>query len=180
MQDALLVNKISAAILTAALIAMTAGFVASFIYQPSELAEDAYVIEVAESAGAGAAAEAPAGPEPIAALLAAASVDDGKKVAKKCSACHKFEKDGKHGAGPALWNIVNADKGSAAGFTKYSSAMAAFEGDWTYEALNEFLYNPKKYIEGTGMNFKGLKKTKDRANIIAYLRSLSDNPAPLP
>ena len=180
MQDELLVNKIAAAVLTAALIAMTAGFIASFIYHPTELAQDAYVIEVEESGTATAAAEEPAGPEPIAALLAAASVDDGQSVAKKrCGSCHKFEKDGKDGVGPALWNVVNADKGARAGF-KYSSAMAGFDGSWGYEELNQFIYKPNDYLPGTKMKFKGLKKTGDRANLIAYLRSLSDSPAPLP
>ncbi len=179
MQDALLVNKIAAAVLTAALIAMTSGFIASFIYNPTELAQDAFVIEVEEGGAATAVAEAPAGPEPISALLASASVDDGKKAAKRCASCHKFEKGGANGVGPALWNIVNADKGAVAGF-KYSSVMGGFDGVWGYEELNEFIYDPKGYMPGTKMAFKGLKKTKDRANLVAYLRSLSDSPAPLP
>ena len=79
--------------------------------------------------------------------------------------------------GPVLWNIVNADKGAIDGFG-YSAALAGFGGAWI--ALNAFLYKPKAYIEGTKMNFAGLKKPQDRANMIAYLRSLSAAPAALP
>ena len=102
----------------------------------------------------------------------------GKKVFKKCSQCHVMEKGGANKIGPGLWNIVNKDIGSKEDY-KYSSAMAAFEGDWTFEQLNSYLINPKKYIQGTKMSFVGLKKAKDRANVILYLRSFSDNPAPI-
>ena len=51
---------------------------------------------------------------------------------------------------------------------------------WDYEHLNHFLAAPKAYIPVTAMGFAGLKKDDERANVIAYLRSLSENPAPLP
>ena len=51
---------------------------------------------------------------------------------------------------------------------------------WTYEELNEFLAHPQQTIKGTKMTFAGLPKPQDRADLIAYLRSLSDSPAPLP
>ena len=89
-----------------------------------------------------------------------------------------MEKGGANKIGPGLWNIVNKDIGSKDDY-KYSGAMASFEGDWTYEQLNSYLINPKKYIQGTKMSFVGLKKAKDRANVILYLRSFSDNPAPI-
>jgi cytochrome c len=78
-----------------------------------------------------------------------------------------------------LWNIVNADKANVDGFS-YSAALAEMDGGWDYQALNTFLYKPKAYVAGTKMNFAGLKKPQDRANIIAYLRSLADAPAALP
>jgi len=116
---------------------------------------------------------------PILALLAEADIAAGMKLAKKCTACHVFEDGGKNKVGPVLWNIVNADKGAIDGFG-YSAALAGFGGAWDYSALNAFLYKPKAYIEGTKMNFAGLKKPQDRANMIAYLRSLSAAPAALP
>ena len=112
-------------------------------------------------------------------LLASADLSKGAKVFKKCSQCHVVEKDGANKIGPALWDIVNKAIGSKEDF-KYSNALASYEGKWTYEELNGFLYKPKEYINGTKMNFAGLKKQQDRADLILYLRDLSDNPFPLP
>ena len=78
-----------------------------------------------------------------------------------------------------MWNIVNADKGAVDGFG-YSAALADFGGQWDYAALNAFLAKPKAYISGTKMNFAGLKKPQDRANMIAYLRQQASAPAALP
>ena len=130
-------------------------------------------------------ASAPAKPkkpeplEPIVGMLASADVAAGEKVFAKCKACHQVAKDGKNGIGPNLWNVVGANRGAVAGFG-YSDALKSKEGDWTYESLNAFLAKPKDYIKGTKMSFAGLKKVKDRANVVAYLRSAADTPAPLP
>ena len=129
-----------------------------------------------------AAATAPAaakGPEPILALLASADVEAGIKTAKKCTACHVFDKGGKNKVGPGLWNIVNADKANVDGFS-YSAALAEMDGGWDYQALNTFLYKPKAYVAGTKMNFAGLKKPQDRANMVAWLRTMAGSEAPLP
>ena len=117
--------------------------------------------------------------EPILAMLASADIEAGRKVAKKCAACHDFAKDGKNKIGPMLWNTVNAKRGSHEGF-KYSGVLLEKEGSWTYESLNAFLAKPKDYIPGTKMSFVGLKKASERANMIAYLRAAADTPAPLP
>ena len=114
---------------------------------------------------------------PIQILLASASLDKGAKVLKKCSNCHVPNEGGANKIGPALWNIVNKNIGGAD--FAYSNAMASYGGKWSYDELNGFLKNPKKYIEGTKMSFAGLKKETDRANVILYLRSLSNNPAPI-
>ena len=184
--DELKFNKIFAGVLLASLLLM-AGIKAGDILVPSHDGhghggvehKNAYPIEVADLGDAGAVVAAPAGPEPILALLAEADIAAGMKLAKKCTACHVFEEGGANKVGPALWNIVNADKGAIDGFG-YSTALVAFGGAWDYNALNAFLYKPKAYIEGTKMNFAGLKKPQDRANMIAYLRSLSGAPAALP
>ena len=183
--DELKFNKLFAGVLLAGLLLM-AGIKAGDILVPSHDGhghgagehKNAYPIEVAEVADSGVVA-APAGPEPILALLAEADIAAGMKLAKKCTACHVFEEGGANKVGPALWNIVNADKGAIDGFG-YSTALAEFGGAWDYVALNAFLYKPKAYIAGTKMNFAGLKKPQDRANMIAYLRSLSGAPAALP
>ncbi len=118
----------------------------------------------------------------LAARLANADVERGEKVAKKCKACHTFDSEGKNKTGPTLWNIVNKPLGQAPGF-KYSKAFQqkATEGFlWNYEALDQYILKPKAYIKGTRMAFAGIKKDNQRADLLLYLRSLADEPAPLP
>ncbi len=180
-EDALLMNKIAAAVLVAALLAMAVGYIAKGVYHVDMLSQDAFPIEVEESAVASSgAAAAPKGPADILPLLASADVAAGEKlVKKKCGSCHTFDNGGKNGTGPNLWNVVNADKAAHDGF-KYSTAMTEFGGSWDYASLNQFIYKPKAYIKKTKMSFGGLKKDGDRTNAIAYLRTLSASPAPLP
>ena len=177
--DELGLNKLFAGILVASLLLMTGVKLAEVLVPHSELEQNAYVIEVPEDGAVAAAAPADKGPEPIMALLASADAVAGLKLAKKCTACHVFDKGGANKVGPALWNVVNADKGVVEGFG-YSNALVEFGGEWDYVALNAFLAKPKAYISGTKMNFAGLKKPQDRANMIAYLRQQADSPAALP
>jgi cytochrome c len=178
--DPLFVNKIVGAILFAGLLAMVTGFVSKGLYSPDIPAKQAYVIAVPDKpAAATQAAAAPAGPEAVAGLLAAASTENGKKLTKKCAACHTFNKRGKNKIGPALWDVVGRDKAAVAGF-KYSPALKGLGGAWSYEDLNKFIFKPKAFLKDTRMVFAGFKKAKDRADMIAYLRSLSDSPKPLP
>ncbi|MDP7143386.1 MAG: cytochrome c family protein [Alphaproteobacteria bacterium] len=171
-------NKIFAAILVAGIIASLSGFVSDKLVHPHKLEKDAVTIEGSESTGGSAPAK-PQKAEPITALLAAADTARGEKLSKACAACHNFTKGGPNGVGPNLWDIVNRGRGEHAGFS-YSDAMTLAEGKWTYEHLNQFLWKPKKVIAGTKMNYIGMKKPEDRAAIIAWLRTLSDSPAPLP
>ncbi len=178
--DNLKTNKILAGFLLAGLLAMGSGKIAEILVPDHELDENAYPVETKQVADSGqATTPVNQGPEPILALLASADIEAGIKVAKKCTACHEFDPDGKNKTGPMLWNIVDASKGMKDGFN-YSDALVGMGGAWDYEALNAFLYKPKAYIKGTKMNFAGLKKPSDRANIIAYLRSLADTPVALP
>jgi len=178
--DPLFFNKLAAAIIGAALIAMTAAFITSFIYQPKMLEKQAYSIDGGTViANVPKGTQLPVGPESIIPLLANASVSSGQKVAKKCTACHTFAKGGKNRIGPNLWQTIGKRQAVAAGYG-YSSAFKKLKGNWTYAELNKFLWKPKKYVKGTKMSFVGLKKAKDRASLIAYMRSLSDNPQPLP
>lgn len=100
----------------------------------------------------------------------------GKKLYSKCKACHTANKGGKNRLGPNLWNIVGKAKASVDGF-KYSDALKSLGGDWTIADLDGFLSNPKAYAKGTRMSFAGIRKSGDRASLIAYLRGLNDNPA---
>ena len=174
-------NKIFGAVLLAGLIAMLAGFISEVLVHPKTPEKAAYVIAVPEGKGGDTkgGGGAPAGPGEIAPLLAKADPAAGQTAAKACAACHSFDKGAASKVGPNLYGIVGAKHGHLEGFA-YSDAIKSHPGNWDYAELNHFLYDPKGYAPGTKMTFAGVKKDQDRANIIAYLRSLSDNPAPLP
>jgi cytochrome c len=113
------------------------------------------------------------------ALLAAADPAAGEKAAKKCSVCHSFEEGGAAKLGPPLWDVLGREIASAPDFS-YSDALSEKGGSWDYDKLHAFLANPKDWAPGTKMAFAGVKKPQELADIIAYLRSLSDSPEPLP
>ncbi|HAR51003.1 MAG TPA: cytochrome C [Roseovarius nubinhibens] len=108
-------------------------------------------------------------------LLASADVAEGEKIFRKCKACHTVEKDGKSRSGPNLYDIVGGPVAAREGF-KYSGALSEYGGEWSPERLDAFLEKPKDEVKGTRMSFPGLKKPEDRAALIAYLASHSDEP----
>ncbi|MBS56780.1 MAG: cytochrome c family protein [Rickettsiales bacterium] len=176
------VNKILASILIGLIVIVIISFIGSFFFsdKANEEAKNAYYIDTSEIETSVSTSSSDVKlVEPISLLLASASSEKGQKLYKKCSACHTYEKDGASKVGPNLWNLLNRPKASINNFA-YSKALAEFGGTWGYEELNQFLYKPKDYLEGTKMNFSGLKKSEDRANLILYLREQADNPAPLP
>jgi len=105
----------------------------------------------------------------IATMIKNADIDAGAKIFKKCATCHTVIKNGANKVGPNLYGVVGKKKASISGFT-YSSALKAKGGSWTIEDLNQWLIKPKDFVPGTKMGFAGLKKDKDRANVIAYLK----------
>ena len=170
-------NKIVGAILVAALVSMVIGIVGDNLVKPRQH-EVAVAIGEGAKAPAGAPA-APAGPAPIAPLMASASAERGANDAKICGTCHNFKEGQGKKIGPDLWNVVGHPKASAKGFD-YSSALKAKGGNWSYEDLNHWLWKPQGFVQGTKMAFAGIPDDKKRADVIAYLRSLSDSPQPLP
>jgi cytochrome c2 len=113
------------------------------------------------------------------AFLGSASPIKGAKLFKKCKSCHTTKKGGKNTIGPNLWDVVGRKIAGSKGF-KYSEALKGKGGDWSFAALDAFLANPKSYAKGTKMSFRGVRKNEDRADLLVYLGSLSDDPKPLP
>jgi cytochrome c len=117
--------------------------------------------------------------EDIEPLMASADPGHGSRVALPCLGCHSVNRETKPSSGPPLWDIVGRPKASYAGYT-YSDALKALTGNWTYADLNDYIAHPAWSVPGVAMKMSGIHDPKDRADIIAFLRTLSDHPAPLP
>jgi cytochrome c len=177
--DSFEINKILGAILGTCLILLVTSFTAGAIFSPAMPEKPGYEIAVKEAAHGDAKEAAAAPSEPIEKLLQTASVEKGAAAAKKCAACHTFEKGGPNRVGPNLFGIVERARASEAGFN-YSAAMKGKGGKWTYDDLNKFIANPKGFVPGTAMGFAGIPKDSERADVISYLHTLADSPVPLP
>jgi cytochrome c len=176
--DSYEINKILGALLFTCLCLLSLNIAAGAVFAPHKPAKPGFEVAVTEQKQ-DAAGGAPAQQEPIEKLLASATVEKGETAAKKCVACHTFGKGEPNRVGPNLYGVVGRERGSHAGFN-YSAAMKAKPGKWTIEDLNAFLLNPKGFIPGTSMTFAGLPRGGERADVIVYLNSKSDSPAPLP
>ncbi len=180
--DSFELNKMAGALLGTVFFVFSVGLMSDALFSKEAPEKPGYELIAAEGdAPAGEAAAAPAAPEPIAPLLAKADPVAGEAVFKKCGACHSGDKGGANKVGPNLWGIIGHPIAGHEGFN-YSAAIKEFGAGktWNYEELSSFVAKPKAYIKGTAMGFAGLAKAEDRANLIAYLRTLSDSPVPLP
>lgn len=173
MSGDLQLNKIFGAVLATGLVVMGVGIFSQNLFHTEAPKKMGYAIEVAESGeGGGAAAAADVLPD-WGTVLATADLAAGEAVFKKCASCHSVAQGGGHMTGPNLWGVMGRAPGSAAGFG-YSDAMKAHAADapvWGYDAMYAFLGAPAKVVKGTKMSFAGVKKSEDRVNLIAYLRS---------
>ena len=174
-------NKIAGAVLGTVLALMVLGIVTDALFATPTPEKPGYVIDVAEAKATpgGDEEKKDEGPD-VLAMIGGADVAAGQRAAKKCVACHTFEKGGANKVGPNLWNIVNRKIAVVDGF-KYSGVLSGMsDKDWSYDHLNQFLTKPKDFAKGTTMGFAGVKKAEQRAALLAYLRSLADEPAALP
>ena len=179
--DSFELNKIIAAVLLTALIVIGINKFADSVFQVEKPKQSAYKVEGVELASS---AEKTTEVKEVVQLdikeiLALGDETHGKKVFKKCSACHIVAKGGKNLIGPALYGVVGRPAASIEGYA-YSKALKAHGKNWSFEELNGFLLKPKSYLKGTKMAYAGLRKDKDRASVILYLNSQSDSPLPRP
>jgi cytochrome c len=178
-QDSLLLNKIAAGVLTAGLIFWGANRVAH-VFIASEAPEKPAIELAGIPSAAPVAAPASTGPEPIAPLMASADVAKGQAFAQEqCSACHTFTQGGANGVGPNLYGVVGGPMFAHPGFTYSEATKAKAKGNWNYDNLDAWLFSPNSFAPGTSMSYPGIHNTQTRADVVAYLRTLSANPLPL-
>lgn len=184
--DSFEVNKLIGAFLGTVFVIFTITLLSDSIFATHAPEKPGYAIEAAEAEAGAATGAAESGEDRFVEILAgigSANPDAGANTFKKCQACHDGTKGGPNKVGPNLWGIVDRPIASHEGFS-YSGAMKEFsEGGskhWTFENLAHFLHGPKAFVPGTAMAFAGVKDPKAESDLLAFLRTLADTPAPLP
>jgi cytochrome c len=176
--DSFELNKVLGAVLGTCLFLLAVHIASGAIFTPPTSAKPGYEIAVPETPAGGGAPAAPA-EVPIESMLPGGSVKQGQADVRVCQACHTFQKGQASNVGPNLYGVVGRPVASFAGFN-YSPALKAKGGTWTFDALNTWLTSPRADVPGTLMTFAGIDNEKERADIIDFLNSNSDNPLPLP
>jgi cytochrome c len=174
-------NKIAGAVLGTLLFVVAVKIASEFIFEVKEPAKPGYVVQGVEAPAATGTTQV-AAEEPLpdwGTVLPKADVAAGKSISTRCEQCHDLSKGGPNKIGPNLWGVVGRPRASHPGFD-YSGAMKAKGGSWSYDELFKFLKSPGAYIPGTKMSFAGLPKAQDRIDLIAFLRTDMDSPAPIP
>ena len=171
------INKIITAIFVTILVVFGIGKISDIIFDKDDKNIVAYKVEAPK--GISDEANAAETSVDLNALFAMGDVAHGKKVFKKCAACHSIKHGGKNKIGTKLWNVMFRPVGSIT-YQKYSKALTSYGKEWNWKEINSFLIKPSKWIKGNKMGFAGLKDERDRASVILYLNQNSDNPKPLP
>ena len=178
--DSFELNKVIAAILMVVLLVIGLDKIADGVFYVEKPKNPGYQVEIESQLTSGTSETTEVVEKiDIAAIMTLGDVVSGKKIFKKCAACHSINKGGKNKIGPALYNVVGRTVGGVDNY-KYSKALASYGKEWTFEELNGFLTKPSSYLKGTKMSYAGLRKEKDRASIIKYLNQNSDSPKLLP
>ncbi len=173
------INKILGAVLGTCLILLAVHIASGAIFTPPVPAKPGYEVAVKEEQPAKGPGEAAPAAQPIETLLASASAEHGAQIAKQCQICHNLQEGQGPKVGPDLYGVVGRQVASVAGFN-YTAALKAKGGTWTFDALNKWVEDPRADVPGTAMTFAGIKNEKQRADLIAYLDTLSKSPVPLP
>jgi cytochrome c len=171
-------NKIALAVLGAFLLTMALGIFSNAVFAPRHDAKPGWDLPAPKEVASAAAPQEQKDP-PLPPLLAKADPKKGENDTKPCQACHNFEKGAKPKVGPPLWGVVGRPVASVPGFD-YSDELKKMGGDWTYDRLFDFIKGPQAMEPGTKMTFPGEKDAQHRADILAYLQTLSDKPVPFP
>ncbi len=173
-------NTIAGWVLAAMVCVLGLSILTGAMFTPAKLESPAFVVQGVEQEGEAAGGGAAAAEPPIAALLASADIAKGANQFKKCAACHTIDKGAAAGIGPNLYGILGLHHAHAAGFG-YSDAMkGSSDKVWDWETLSQWVKSPKAFLPGNKMSFAGMSKPQDRADLLAFLNSKSDNPLPLP
>ncbi|MBU6297247.1 MAG: cytochrome c family protein [Alphaproteobacteria bacterium] len=174
-------NKIFGAILGTLIFVLVVKFAADAYFEPTPPAKPGYVVQGVPEEQTASTPTAPV-EEPLpdfGSVLPTADLAAGKEISHRCEQCHDLSKGGPNKIGPNLWGVVGRDRATHPGFD-YSSAMVGDHNPWTFGELFRFLKSPQAYVPGTKMTFAGLRSAQDRIDLLAYLRTQSDNPLPIP
>ena len=175
--DSFEINKIIAAIILVVAIVFGLDKVSERVFYAEKPEKPSYEVEVV--AVSSSSTTSTSSEVDIKALMAMGDLDHGKKVFKKCAACHSINQGGGNKIGPKLWGVMFRPVGAVTDY-KYSKALTSYGKEWSWEEMNGFLIKPSKWIKNNKMGFAGLKKERDRASVILYLNQNSDNPKELP
>ena len=167
-------QKIITSIFLVVLVVFGIAKLSNFIFKTDENVV-AYKVEVIEKEKAATSEKV----FDLASFVSLGDVEHGKKVFKKCAACHSIKQGGKNNIGPALWSVMQRKSGELSDYN-YSKALINHGKTWSFAELNGFLLKPATWIRGNKMGFAGLKDEKDRSSVILYMNESSDQPLPLP
>jgi len=174
-------NKIAGAVLGTLIFVLVVSFATEAIYEPAKPAKPGYIVEGVQEEASASSSAAPAEealPD-FGTVLPTADAAAGQKISARCEQCHDLSKGGPNKIGPNLWGVVGRARATHEGFS-YSGAMSADHSPWTLDKLFKFLKSPAAVVPGTKMSFAGLRSPQDRINLLAWLRTQSDSPVPIP
>ena len=177
--DGFELNKIAGAVLTAMLVIASGKTVIDIALHKHKPEKAGWALPITEVKAKAAEPEVPFEAKAVLALLPKASAENGRDVFKKCLACHTPDKGGRNLVGPNLWGVVGRKIAQVPGFN-YSDGMKSHPGEWTWGELAKYLHSPAQTVPGNRMQFPGVKDNADLADLLAYVRTLSDTPPPLP